>query len=833
MMAAVYAFAINAPKTSIQYKQPDGSVVTLVQHGDEFHHWTTMNGVVVKQDAEGFWRPVANQIGAKAESLQSKMMRMEAAELSRAVRGSAITQGEKPFLVILVEFNDLAFTVPNPQQAFTDLLNQEGYSANGGTGSARDYYVQNSSAAFKPTFEIKGPVKVSQSYKYYGANDSNDNDKNPREAFYEACSLLDASVDFSRYDNDKDGYVDNVFFYYAGHNEAENAGADFIWPHASSLGSYNARFDGVRVYRYACSSELKGTVANTTMCGISTFCHEFGHVLGLPDFYDTDYSKNGSARNMGNFSLMANGSYNNSGRTPPRLGALERNLLGWMDGYTALTGGNVTLPAIQNNVAYKLDADVDGEYFIIETRDATSWDKFIPGGLLIYHVDRSSNQTPGGRASSLWNSNTINAYSAHPCCFPVASTNYGSDGNVVYPGNGNVTTFSAVAWSGKEMATFIRNIAYSGGVSTFTVDDSRTLNIFGTVLDVDGNPLKGVSVTAAVAPAAVGQSSAGKMRTSSVSRSEAGNYQAVTAEDGSYTINLDNSEAGKTFNVTASLSGYVDKTLKISLSGYDNRCDFRMRLVGTIEDYYLTKFDPSSARVNGLGTGTSASSLMGGVRYTAAEISAYAGMKITELKLCTYTTAAKNLYVLVDFGSSRVLAKKVENPEYGKWITVDVSDDNLVIPSGKDVVFGYAVDTPSGDNAYYCLGVIPMSSGTLLYANYNLSSVNWSEYAGQTLAMGARVLGDQDPGTDEVTLAIMGYNSISDPKEGKYKAGDNFELKILEVSANKPSSVEWYWDGTKQSAASVPVTAGKHTVKAVLTYPANIVEEITLEITAD
>ena len=291
-------------------------MVEVRHHGDEYFHYSTIGGRVVALGEDGFWHQAQMPSAAKGVKLRQNAVRSMQKKLHTPGHGS------KHFLVLLVEFSDLKFTVQNPNDAFSRMLNSEGYSENGGTGSAADYFRDNSNGVFSPIFDVFGPVTLSGGFADYGGNDSDDSDKNPGGALVEACRKLDDSIDFSDYDLDGDGVIDNVFFYYAGHNEAEG---DCIWPHASAIAGDDFVFDGVSLRTYACSSELRGA-NGSLMCGIGTFCHEFGHVLGLPDLYDVDYEENGSADAVYAFSLMCSGSYNNSGRTPPYLGALERML---------------------------------------------------------------------------------------------------------------------------------------------------------------------------------------------------------------------------------------------------------------------------------------------------------------------------------------------------------------------------------------------------------------------------------------------------------------------------------------------------------------------------
>ncbi len=223
-----------------------------------------------------------------------------------AVKSSSgsIATGQKKFLVILAAFSDLAFNSASAQDDFFNLLNQDGYAENGGTGSVWNYFYENSSGAFDPQFDVVGPVTLSRSFSYYGANDDEGNNMavRAREMVIEAIRIVDQNlgVDFSQYDNDGDGTIDNVFVYFAGHNEAEGGGENTIWPHAWSTYDQSITVDGVTTSSYACTSELRAA-AGTSMSGIGTYCHEFGHVIGLPDFYDTDGDENGAARGVGSF----------------------------------------------------------------------------------------------------------------------------------------------------------------------------------------------------------------------------------------------------------------------------------------------------------------------------------------------------------------------------------------------------------------------------------------------------------------------------------------------------------------------------------------------------
>ena len=238
-------------------------------------------------------------------------------------------------------------------------------------------------------------------------------------------------------------YIDNVFAIFAT-EQAEGSIAAPKFYHKEVLLI-------VRLYTYACTSELRGA-SGSTMAGIGTYCHEFGHVLGLPDFYDTDGDDNGWARGLGSFSLMSGGNYNNYGRTPPYLNIEERNLLGWYNGSPSVLeeGGQYSLEPVTRNACYIRETITENEYFLFEYRQQKGWDEYLPdSGMLIYHVDKSNNLVGGIEAGERWrNWNGINAYADHQCfdlieaVFPESAVRY--EDEVPFPGSTNNTAFMLI-----------------------------------------------------------------------------------------------------------------------------------------------------------------------------------------------------------------------------------------------------------------------------------------------------------------------------------------------------------------------------------------------------
>ena len=474
----------------IVYTQPDGTKIILQRHGDEFGHWTTDEaGRLVAESPDGYYRPATgfsvDQIRRNAATRRAAARQRQAA---RRASGQPIALGQKHFLVILVEFSNKQFsTSDDPHAAFEALMNESGYSTNGGTGSARDYYYDNSHGIFEPVFDVYGPVQLDTTFAYYGQNDSQGNDKRPEQAIIDACNKLDGQIDFTRYDNDDDGYVDLVFMYYAGKGEADGGASNTIWPHQWELSNAgkSLKLDGKWIDSYACTNEVVGYgELQGQMCGIGTACHEFGHAMGLPDLYDTDYEDNGEAGGLYSYSLMCGGGYNNNGRTPPYFNFEERMFLGWLEEKDYLEFGNTgtyTIPPIDENVAYRTFTDKEGEYFIYENRSKTGWDAYLPGeGLVVYHADKSSRQVKlyygSATAHDLWYNweqyNSINENGSHPCFYIVpaasqSSLNYSYESRIPFPYQ-NVTSYVPMSWNGVEGDITFSGIARSNGRVTLT-----------------------------------------------------------------------------------------------------------------------------------------------------------------------------------------------------------------------------------------------------------------------------------------------------------------------------------------------------------------------------
>ena len=382
------------------------------------------------------------------------------------------TLGTQKTLAILVQFKDKKFTVDNPEQTFRDFMMKKGFShENGATFSVHDYYSTCSGGKFDPQFDVYGPVTLSQNLAYYGGNDYYGNDDKPEQMVKEACEMLDDEINFADYDRNGDGWVDNVYIFYAGYSEAEGASANAIWPHAWDIwlgAQVRLQLDGVYIGPYGCSQELN--ISNNKLVGIGVFCHEFGHVLGLPDIYSTNYSA--TSFTPGTYTLMDAGEYNDDSNTPPYLTAYERWVLGWHEPEIIDRAMNATLPPLKGEGAksFMIKTTDEDEMYFLENRQQEGYDKFIPGhGMLVWHIDYDK---------ATWEDNSINNIGTHQGIDIVEADGKQTEETRAgdpFPGTANVKSFtdntypSMRDWQGKDLNLPITEITETDGVITFKV----------------------------------------------------------------------------------------------------------------------------------------------------------------------------------------------------------------------------------------------------------------------------------------------------------------------------------------------------------------------------
>lgn len=528
LIGAVLAVSVSAApalRGRFLRTQPDGNCFYVNISGDEFTRLSvTDDGRPVVKDADGWYcyavigadgrrsssgvrvpgtavtrggeeegrigrtevRPaesIVHAVNLAAEPARAVMDRMRTAAAERMRSGSV---REVRVIILLAEFSDLKFRYSRSD--FVDLVNKDGYSVNGASGSIRDYFTDQFGDECSFTFDVGPVVSLSKGYAYYGKNGSNGNDAKAHEAVIEACRLSDAEVDFSRYDLDGDGCVDHIFVFYAGTDEARGADEDHIWSHSWAIrdgAGLSVVLDGVSLNAYSMTSEIAyySSLDKSALSPIGSFCHEFAHMLGLKDMYDTDYEDSGG-RSKGfwkSISLMDSGNYNNDGRTPPNFTALELEML-CIGECLDLSTGAFSLTAGEKTYC-RYEGDYPGEFYLFECRSAEGWDEYIGGsGLLICHVDRSERDagysTREGKvitAAERFALNEINCRPDHMCAELVGTkSSCSSVGEVFWP-NGSRNIFSGGTspafsfWSGAKSEISLTDIRRSGKTVSFNV----------------------------------------------------------------------------------------------------------------------------------------------------------------------------------------------------------------------------------------------------------------------------------------------------------------------------------------------------------------------------
>jgi len=435
MLMSVTIWAVPAkPGVKKIVTLADGSVVELTLKGDEhFSYYTDAKGqpcLVVDGRLQLMSREdVSKQWSARKQERLRFVKELQANRAARRVGDATeTTTGTHKGLVILVQYKDKSFVTKNPQQAFYDFFNAEGYNNAGMSGSVRDYFKAQSYNQLTIDFDVYGPYTLKNDMAYYGkpVKDKDgkvkDHDEHPTEMVAEAIDAAhNAGVDFSKYDWSKDGNVDQVFVVYAGYAEAQGADENTIWPHEwylSAGGETSRTYNGVKIDKYGCAAELRGNGVDNPgiLDGIGTACHEFSHCLGLPDMYDT--SDEGTNYGTGYWDVMCSGSYNNDSCTPAGYTSYERWFSKWITPVELNSPTSVKdmQPLATKGEAYILYNDKNkNEYYMLENRQPIDFDKGLYGhGLLILHVDYDA---------KAWSGNKVNDEQGHERMRVIAADN--------------------------------------------------------------------------------------------------------------------------------------------------------------------------------------------------------------------------------------------------------------------------------------------------------------------------------------------------------------------------------------------------------------------------
>jgi M6 family metalloprotease-like protein len=429
----------SASPYPLTIQQADGSELTILTIGNEMLHYKeTPEGYTVLPNKEGIYEyaildntgnlqlsgiKAANRISQTAMAKQAperhlrfspsqvaiikhdfETMHAEAMKLQKTVEVSYPVSGNIRIIAICMQFPDMAAAYP--VSALSDLMNQTNYN---NTGSFKDYFVANSYGKMTPQVDVYGWYTTTLNRESYGQKLNNGSNNpsynaNVRNLVGQAIDSADvrSNVDFTIYDNDNNGSVDGIIIFHAGYG-AEQGFNGYIWSHRSSLGGSARVKDGKTISSYCINPTLRNWQGDIRMVGLGVLTHEFGHIMGLPDLYDTDNSSEG----IGNFGLMGACGWLNQERTPCQLEAWSKDQFDWLRPVILNNPGEYTLKHTLDTAAcYRINTPRTNEYFLLENRQQRGWDRFLPSrGLAIWHINTA-------RTSLYPGSNTVNADSA-------------------------------------------------------------------------------------------------------------------------------------------------------------------------------------------------------------------------------------------------------------------------------------------------------------------------------------------------------------------------------------------------------------------------------------
>ena len=436
LLTAVSTWAVPALRGSFTVRQPDGTLLTIEQFGDEHHHWTsTSDGTLVVNKGGAYYVAAIDDAGdlsstgllahasAQRDSRECQLVTQQSARLSlfhqrhKSVETRSMDisedgkylphQGSPRVLTILAAFQDSTFTVNEPVNAFNQYLNGEtqmdlGNKNHYNLASVRQYFDICSQGQFTPQFDIVGPVTLPKELAYYGETDTGLENRFSmfcRDAVTQARGLV---PDWTVYDNDGDGTVEMVCIIYAGYGKNQGGGEETIWARSRYQ---NMKIDNdLNIAFFNCSPEhfypsssidTEGIAMKDYINGTGVFIHEMSHCMGLPDLYQTvgDYTNN---QGMESWDIMDHGCYTRNGFAPVPYTAWEQEVMGWKEMETVASSQHISglLPLVEGGTAYKIaNTAKENEYIVIESVMKRGLNLYAYGsGLLVYHVDYPSSK---------------------------------------------------------------------------------------------------------------------------------------------------------------------------------------------------------------------------------------------------------------------------------------------------------------------------------------------------------------------------------------------------------------------------------------------------------
>ncbi len=510
------AEAVPACPQGVDVLQPGGKTIRIRLRGDEFLHWTedaagytilrdnttqkwvyairdktgqltTSSAVVGEQDPTTLALPKSLLPVTALSDKQSTLVSRSATPSATSVPLAAPKTGTMKNLVLLVNFADKTNT--HTRAEFEELFNTIGYTVDGAQGSVKDYYNEVSYNQLTVDSIVVEPITLANGYAYYGENVSGF-DARPQQMVQEALAALETrGFDFTTVDSDNDGWVDGLTVIHAGGGE-EYGGNDpnYIWSHQWSIPTVT--YDGKSLSTYHTEPERRGWDLYSYTQGITrigVICHENGHFLGLPDLYDYG----GDSAGVGNFCLMASGSWNgDDGTQPAHMSAWCKKNLGWLTPVTVTTYGTYSVPRVEDSkTVYRLSGGFPStQYFLIENRQGFGFDASMPGstrGLLIWHVDET-----------IANNNDQTHYKVdleEASGTQHLEQNSGSGDDADFFRSGTLTTFNynttpnSRSYAGVALGLDINAVSASSATMTFTIPSPSTLQLKSATTSVVEN----------------------------------------------------------------------------------------------------------------------------------------------------------------------------------------------------------------------------------------------------------------------------------------------------------------------------------------------------------